>query len=149
MIPCFNVLLYCLLYFKRGGSCIGFPDWIKDKISAIIPVNKTDNTCFQYTVTVALSHDKIKKDPQIITKIKPLIDKYNWEGINYPSEIKLLGKIGKLLLLVCMLKIKKYNLPIFQNKTQVILLMISNRERLYYLAVQKIICIVQRNNIKK
>ena len=29
---------------------------------------------------------QIKKDPQTITKIKPFIDKYNWEGIDYPSE---------------------------------------------------------------
>ena len=27
-----------------------------------------------------------KKDQQRITKIKPFIDKYNWEGINYPWE---------------------------------------------------------------
>ena len=100
MISCFIVLLYCLLYFKRGGSCIGFPDWTKDKKSAIIPVNKTDNTCFQYTVTDVLNHDKIKKHPQIITKIKPLIDKYNWEGINYPSEIKVIRKYWKTALTV-------------------------------------------------
>ena len=29
---------------------------------------------------------KKKKDPQIITKIKPIVYKYTWEGINYPSE---------------------------------------------------------------
>ena len=29
---------------------------------------------------------KQKKHPQRITKIKPLINKYNWEGINFPSE---------------------------------------------------------------
>ena len=26
------------------------------------------------------------KDPQRITKIKPFINKYNWQRINYPSE---------------------------------------------------------------
>ena len=29
---------------------------------------------------------QIKKDPQTITRMKSFIDKYNWEGINYPSE---------------------------------------------------------------
>ena len=29
---------------------------------------------------------KKKKNPQRITKIKPFINKYNWEGINFPSE---------------------------------------------------------------
>ena len=49
---------------------------------------KKDNKCFQYAVTVALNHEEIKKDPQRITKIKPFINnnKYNWEGINFPSE---------------------------------------------------------------
>ena len=27
-----------------------------------------------------------KKNPQRVTKIKPFINKYNWEGINLPSE---------------------------------------------------------------
>ena len=35
--------------------------------------------CFQCTKTVTLNHEQIKKDPQKITKIKPFIDKYNWE----------------------------------------------------------------------
>ena len=29
---------------------------------------------------------KKKKNPQRVTKIKPFINKYNWEGINLPSE---------------------------------------------------------------
>ena len=29
---------------------------------------------------------KSKKNPQRVTKIKPFINKYNWEGINLPSE---------------------------------------------------------------
>ena len=33
-----------------------------------------------------LNYEEIEKDPQRITKIKPFINKYNWEGINYPSE---------------------------------------------------------------
>ena len=38
---------------------------------------------------------QIKKDPQTITKIKPFIDKYNWEGIDYPSEKDYWKKIEK------------------------------------------------------
>ena len=29
---------------------------------------------------------KLEKNPERITKIKPFIDKYDCEGINYPSE---------------------------------------------------------------
>ena len=28
----------------------------------------------------------MEKDPQRVTKIKPFINKYNWEGINFSSE---------------------------------------------------------------
>ena len=42
-------------------------------------INKTDNKCFQYSITAALNHGEI-------AKIKLYIDKYNWEWINYPSE---------------------------------------------------------------
>ena len=33
-----------------------------------------------------LNHEKIKKDLQRLTKIKPFIYRYNWEGITFPSE---------------------------------------------------------------
>ena len=48
--------------------------------------NNKDNKCLQYAVVAALNHGEMKKDPQIITKIKPFVNKYNWEGINFPSE---------------------------------------------------------------
>ena len=71
---------------NRGGSNIDSPDWIKNKKATINPINKKDNKCFHYAVTVALNHEEIKKGPQRITKIKPFIDKYKWEEINFPSE---------------------------------------------------------------
>ena len=33
-----------------------------------------------------LNHEEIKKDWQRITKTKPFINKYNWEGIHFPSK---------------------------------------------------------------
>ena len=87
-----------LLYYKchkinlnRGGSYIDSPDWIKNKKATINPINKKDNKCFQYALTITLNYEEIKKDPQRITKIKPFINKYNWEGINYPQK-KMIGK---------------------------------------------------------
>ena len=38
------------------------------------------------TVTVALNHEEIGKDVERIAKIKSLIKRYKWEGINLPSE---------------------------------------------------------------
>ena len=76
---CANLLYYkCQkASFKRGGSYIDSPDWVKDKKAAINLVNRNDDKCFQYAVTIALNHEEIQKDPQRITKIKPFINKYN------------------------------------------------------------------------
>ena len=40
----------------------------------------------QYTVTVTLNHEQIGKHPDRITKMKPIINKYKWERINFSSE---------------------------------------------------------------
>ena len=82
-----------LLYHKchkinpdRGGSYIDSPDSIKSKKASINLINRKGNEYSQYAVTVALNYEEIKKDPQRIIKIKPSINKYNWEGKNFPSE---------------------------------------------------------------
>ena len=48
-----------LLYYKRykinpnrGESYIDSPDWVKIKKETINPINKKDNKCFQYAVTI-------------------------------------------------------------------------------------------------
>ena len=72
-------LLYCSLHkisLINGGSYINSPDWMKNKKATKNPKNK-DNECFKYAIALALNHEKIKKDPQRISKIKPFIDNYN------------------------------------------------------------------------
>ena len=61
---------------NREGSYIDSPKSLKDKKSIISPEND-DNKCFQYAVTLALNLDKILKNPQRVSKIKPFIEKYN------------------------------------------------------------------------
>ena len=50
------------------------------------PFNKKDNKCFPYVVVVALNYEEIKKTLQRITKIKPFINKYNWEGMPFINK---------------------------------------------------------------
>ena len=50
---------------SRGGSYIAFPEWLKNKKATINPKINNDK-CFQYTLTVALNYEQIKKDPQRI-----------------------------------------------------------------------------------
>ena len=56
--------------------------------SATINSKNNDNECFQYSITVALNHQNIGNHPERISNIKPFIDQYNWEGIDFPSRIK-------------------------------------------------------------
>ena len=100
---------------NRSGSYIEPAKLIKDKKSTI------NYTCFQYAVTVALNHDKFNKNPQRVSKIKPFIDQYNWNDIDFPST----GKDWKIFELnnesialnfcMCLIIPKKYTLLISQN----------------------------------
>ena len=83
-------LLYYRLHkisLNRSGSYIDSPEWLNNKVATINPKNK-DNECFKYAITVALNHEKIEKNPQRISKIKPFIDNYNWKDIEFPSHSK-------------------------------------------------------------
>ena len=72
---------------NRGGSYTDSPKWLKDKKSTINPKNN-DYKCFQYTITLALNLDRINKNPQRTSKIKPFIEQYNWKDIDFPSTSK-------------------------------------------------------------
>ena len=39
-------------------------------------------------MTVALNHQNIDNHPERISKFKPFIDQYNWDGIDFPAGIK-------------------------------------------------------------
>ena len=72
---------------SRGRSYISSPEWLKNKKATLNPKNN-DGKCFQYAITVALNHEKIKNHPERIANIKRFIDQYNWKGINFPSHKK-------------------------------------------------------------
>ena len=82
-----------LLYYKchkvnpnLGGLYIDSPDWIKNEKATINCINKNDSKCFEYAVTVVLNHEEIGANPERITKIKPSVNKYEWEGTNFLWE---------------------------------------------------------------
>ena len=90
IIEDFVVSLYYKLHkvsLNRGRSYIDSPKWSKNKKATINP-KISDNKCFQYALTVALNYKQIKSHPEIISNIKPFINQYNWEEINFPSHKK-------------------------------------------------------------
>ena len=72
---------------KRGKSYIKSPEWLINERATINSKNK-DNKCFQYSKILALNHENIESHPERISNIKPFIDQYNWEGIEFPAGIK-------------------------------------------------------------
>ena len=83
IFDCVNLLHYKChkINLKRGGSYIDSPDFMEKKKATINSINYGDK-CFQYAAIVALNHKKLA---EIISKINPFINKYDWKGINYPS----------------------------------------------------------------
>ena len=121
------------------GSNVDSPDMIKRKKAIINPINKKENKCFQYPITVALNYEEIVKHIERITNIKPFRNKYKWEGINFPSKKDDWKKIEKnnvtIALNILYVKKEKIYSGYVSNKNtnrekQVILLMIPNREGL-------------------
>ena len=131
--------------FKRGGSYIDCPDWIKTKKTTIIIINKNDYKVFQYAVTVTLNHEKFRRNTKRIPKIRPFINKYNWEGINYPSKNNDCKKFEKnnLTIALNVLYERIYATYVLKHN--------SNREKQRRMASScrtKIICVFNRNNVK-
>ena len=95
---------------------------------------------------------KQKKDKQRITKIKPIINKYNWDRKNFPSEKYNWKKSEKKNVTIALnvLYAKKEKIcPAFVSKhnsdceKKVILLMISSGEKWHYLGVKKLTALLK------
>ena len=65
--------------------------WLQGKKDAII----NNNNDFQNALDDSLNYQTIEKDPQRISKLKPYINKYNWEGIDFPAGPKEWKKLEK------------------------------------------------------
>ena len=57
--------------------------WLRGKKEAII-----NNNNFQNALDDALNYQTIEENPQRISKLKPYINKYNWEEIDFPAGSK-------------------------------------------------------------
>ena len=81
---------------KRGKSYIKSGEWIFNKRATVNPKNK-DNKCFQYSITVVLSHQKNGNNPERTSSIKPFIDNCNWKGIDFTAGVKDWEKSEKII----------------------------------------------------
>ena len=92
---------------------------------------------------------KINRNPQRISKIKPFIEQYNWNGIEFPATSKDWKKFERnnesiaLNVLYVSYKIKKISFAYkskhnLNREEKIILLMISNGEKWHYKAVTRL-----------
>ena len=144
-----NYLYYDLnrITISKVGSYIESPKWLKDKKCCIN--QKNNNKGFQYAATLALNINSMDKHHQRISKIKPFIDNYKWNDINFPATKQDWNKfeINKKNIALNILYVpyntkkveiaykSKYNLI---RDNQIILLMISNGENWHYLVVKNL-----------
>ena len=103
---------------------------------------------FQCSITISLNHQKINYKPERISKIKPFIDQYNWNNINFPpqqQDYKAFETNNKSIALnVLHVPYNTENTEHFYKSKfnyirehQVILLMITEGQKCHYLAVKK------------
>ena len=82
------IVLPCVLCHQtsltRGGSYIDSLKWIIVKKAFVNP--KTNDTCFQLAVTVALNHENIKNKTRKNNEGYFFLNYYNWKEMDLPAE---------------------------------------------------------------
>ena len=107
----------CYCFAVKNELELYSSEWLKNKKAAIV----NDDNCFQNDVNDSLDYQKIKKDPEVISNIKPFINQYNWKRIEFQSNQKsrksLKKTINKFFLVYYMYNtiLNKYDLHINQN----------------------------------
>ena len=57
-------------------------EWLRSEKESIT----NEDNCFQNALNDSLDDQRIKKDRQRISKLKPYINQYNWKDIKLPSD---------------------------------------------------------------
>ena len=124
--------------------------WLRGKKETII---SGDND-FENALNDALNYQNIETHPERISKLKPYINKYNWEGIEFLADLKDWKKFEQnnktIALNVLYIPHNTKTISVayrseYNNKCkkQVILLMITDGRKLDYLAVTNLSALLQ------
>ena len=74
----------CYYFAIKNLSELNSLGSLRGKKEAII----NGNNDFQNALDDALNYETIETNPDRISKLKPYINKYNWEGIDFPTGSK-------------------------------------------------------------
>ena len=147
MKPCHYFAVKNLLELNSSGG-------LRAKKEAIINNN---NNNFKDALDDALNYQNIEIRPERISKLKPYINKYNWEGIDFPAGPKEWIKFEKnnktIALNVLYIPHNTKTISVAyrseynnKRKKQVILLMINNGKNFHYLTVTNLSGLLQGNS---
>ena len=109
---------------------------------------------FENALDDALNYQNIETHPERISKLKPYINKYNWEGIDFPAgpkEWKKFERNNKTIALNILfiphntktIRVAYRSEHNNKRKKQVILLMITDGKKWHYLAVTNLSALLQ------
>ena len=143
----------CYYFAVKNLSELNSLGWLSGKKQAII---NGDND-FQNALDDALNYQTIEKDPQRISKLKPYINKYNWEGIDFPAgpkEWKKFERNNKTIALNILfiphntktIRVAYRSEHNNKRKKQVILLMITDGKKWHYLAVTNLSALLAKKS---
>ena len=115
------------------------------------------NNDFQNALDNAWKYQTIEKHPERISKLKSYINKYNWEGIEFPAGLEDWKKIERnnktIALNVLYIPQNTKTISVAyrseynnKRKKQVILLMITDGKKWHYLAVTNLSALLQGNS---
>ena len=83
-----TLVQFIKIKLKRGGSYIPTRNWISVKKATINPKNTKDAFCFAYSIVASIHNNEIDHNLNRIINLKPFINKYNWNSINFSTEQK-------------------------------------------------------------
>ena len=136
------------LILTRGSSYLPLPDWIAKKKAVINPKNEKDEECFKYAVTVALHYEDIPNHPERVCNIEPHVEKYNWDGLEFPVSLNKIDRFEKdnpdIAVNVLCEEEEKEKIYIcrkskYNDRSKIVnLLLITEREKRHYTAIKSL-----------
>ena len=141
----------CYYFTVKNLSDLNSWGWLRAKKEAI---TNNDNS-FQNALDDALNYQTIKTNPERISKLKPYINKYNWEGIEFPAGpkdwIKFERNNKTIALNILYIKHNAETISVAyrseynqRRKRQVILLNITDGKKQRYLAVTNLAALIAK-----
>ena len=143
----------CYYFTVQNLSELYSLGWLRSKTKALI---NGDND-FQNALDDALNYQNIETHSERISKLKPYINKFNWEGIDFPAgpkDCKKYERNNKTIALnilfvknnaeaISVAYRSEYN---YKRKKQVTLLIIADGKKWHYLAVTNLSALLAKNN---